>query len=296
MKKEIFDTGEGIWYENEKYTKIIPNGTYKIYIDGSYNSCQIIKLPNQFLGMLYEEYYDFTKFHNNLIKLGVTPLADRMITNGYYFEYNERGIIELTDEELKLLENTDYANYIKDNYLYLCDIIKPFKYEYVYDKEYIAIFKDGYICINDKNHYLINNGDAHIYYDTDAIVDVNNDKFIKDFVYKVDDSNKLNIKTDYDSIDEFFDSDFQNNIKLDTLVICSIDTKIPLIKLEKVEKENKLNYRFIVDITIDNGDNFSIKSTIETQEQLSQKLEQTIEALKQYPEFSKYADDLEDCL
>ena len=295
MKKEIFCDGGGMWYEDEKYNNLIPNGTYKIHINGSYNSCQIIEF-SPFIGFFDEEYYDFTEFHNNLIKLGVTPLADRLIADRYYYIGSQIRSIELTDEELKLLKNTDYADYINDKCLLLhkINIIKPCKYFSA--EEYPAIFNDGYIWINDKNHFLINNFDAHIYYDTDAIVDVNNDKFIKDFVYKVDDSNKLNIKTDYDSIDEFFDSDFQNNIKLDTLVICSIDTKIPLIKLEKVEKENKLNYRFIVDITIDNGDNFSIKSTIETQEQLSQKLEQTIEALKQYPEFSKYADDLEDCL
>lgn len=119
---------------------------------------------------------------------------------------------------------------------------------------------------------------------------------IQNFIYKIDDSNKITTHTEYNSIDEFFKEPIKNDIKLDTLVICTVDTKIPLIKLEKIETENKLNYRFIVDISIDNGDNFSIKSTIETQEQLNQKLEQTIEALKQYPEFSKYADDLEYCL
>ena len=121
-------------------------------------------------------------------------------------------------------------------------------------------------------------------------------KVVQDFIYKVDDSNKLEVYTGYNSIEEFFNSDVEDDNDLNTLVICSVDTKLPLIKLEKIEKENKLNYRFIVDITIDNGDNFSIKSTIETQEQLSQKLKQTVEALKQYPEFSKYANDLEEYL
>ena len=124
----------------------------------------------------------------------------------------------------------------------------------------------------------------------------NLNEVVQDFIYKVDESNKITTQTEYDSVDEFFSTQITNDIKLDTLVICTIDTKEPLIKLQKVEKENKLNYRFIVDITIDNGDNFSIKSTIETQEQLNQKLEQTIEALKQYPEFAKYVDDLESCL
>jgi hypothetical protein len=152
------------------------------------------------------------------------------------------------------------------------------------------VFSDVNIC-----------GDAELddtyYNDSEEYGDEESSKeVIQDFIYIVNDSNKLNIKTEYNSVDEFFNAPITNDIKLNTLVIYTVDTKMPLIKLEKIETENKLNYRFIVDISIDNGDNFSIKSTIKTQEQLNQKLEQTIEALKQYPEFSKYADDLEDCL
>lgn len=294
MKKEIFCDDGGMWYEDERCNNIIPNGTYKIYSDGSSKCCQIIEF-SPFIGFFDEEYYDFTEFHNNLIKLGVTPLAERLMADHYDIGFSQTSI-ELTDEELKLLKNTDYVNYINDKYLLLhkINIIKPC--EYFYAKEYIATVEDGYICINDKNHFLIQNdlSDTHVYYDTDGVVTDN--IFMKDFIYKVDDSNKITAQTGYDSIDEFISEPITNDLNLDTLVICTADTKLPLIKLEKIEKENKLNYRFIVDITIDNGNNFSIKATIETQEQLNQKLEQTIEALKQYPEFSKYADDLEDCL
>lgn len=121
-------------------------------------------------------------------------------------------------------------------------------------------------------------------------------KIIEDFIYKVDESNKLEVQTEYNSIDEFFESSFQNDVKLDTLVIYTVDTKIPIIKLEKSKIAEKTNYRFIVDITLENGDIFMIKSSITTQEQLNQKLEQTIDALRNYPEFIKYIDDLENCL
>ena len=122
------------------------------------------------------------------------------------------------------------------------------------------------------------------------------EKAIKDFIYKIDDSNKLDVQTQYESIDEFFDSGIEDDIKTNTLVIYTVETKMPLFKIEKNTINEKINYKFIIDITNENNDNFSIKSTIETQEQLNQKLEQTIEALKQYPEFSKYADELENCL
>jgi carbonic anhydrase/acetyltransferase-like protein (isoleucine patch superfamily) len=119
---------------------------------------------------------------------------------------------------------------------------------------------------------------------------------IQDFIYKVDDSNKLTTQTEYESIDEFFSSSIANDIKLDTLIICSVDTKEPLIKLQKVETENKTEYKFIVDITNEDGDNFMFQSIIKSQEQLNQLIQQTVDALKSYSKFSKYIDDLANCL
>lgn len=118
-------------------------------------------------------------------------------------------------------------------------------------------------------------------------------KVIQDFIYKVDDSNKLTTQTEYDSIDEFFSEPITNDIKLDTLIICTVDTKEPLIKLQKVEVEDKIKFKFIVEITNEDGDDFIVRSTIKSQDQLNQLIQQTIEALKQFTQFSKYADDLE---
>lgn len=121
-------------------------------------------------------------------------------------------------------------------------------------------------------------------------------KVAQDFIYKIDDSDKLNVKTEYSSIDEYFNSDYQNDIKLDTLIIGTVDTKISLIKIEKVEIESKTEFKFIVDITNEKGSNFSFKSVIKDAEQLNSLVTQTIEALNAYPEFTKYVDALADCL
>jgi len=123
----------------------------------------------------------------------------------------------------------------------------------------------------------------------------NLNEVVQDFIYKVDDSNKIMAQTEYDSVDEFFNEPIANDIKLDTLVIYTIDTKEPLIKLQKVETDNKTEFKFIVDITNEDGDDFRFRSIIKSQEQLNQLIQQTIEALKLYPKFSKYADDLENC-
>ena len=132
--------------------------------------------------------------------------------------------------------------------------------------------------------------------DEDLSNDGKTKKAVQDFIYKVDDSNKLTTQTEYDSINEFFDTSIADNIKLDTLIICSVDTKEPLIKLQKVKADNKTEFKFIVDITNEDSDDFIFRSTIKSQEQLNQLIQRTVEALKQYPEFNKYADDLESCL
>ena len=119
---------------------------------------------------------------------------------------------------------------------------------------------------------------------------------IKDFIYRIDDSNKLRVQSQYDSIEVFFDEPIANDSRLDTLIICTADTKIPLVKLEKVERENRVNYAFIVDITNEYGDSFSFKSTISNKDQLKSLVEKTIDALSQYEKFNKYIEDLENCL
>ena len=117
---------------------------------------------------------------------------------------------------------------------------------------------------------------------------------IKDFVYKIDESNKLSAQTEYDSIEEYFESNFTNDIKLDTLIICTADTKISLIKLEKLQSE--IDYKFIVDITLNDEDNFTITATIKAREQLNKLIEQVINILNQDQELSKYVSNLENCI
>lgn len=140
-----------------------------------------------------------------------------------------------------------------------------------------------------------NSGD---YYENenDLLEDSEAKEVVQDFIYKVDDSNKLTTQTEYNSINEFFDTSIADDIKLDTLVICTVDTKEPLIKLQKVKADNRAEFKFIVDITNEDDDDFRFRSVIKSQEQLGQLIQQTVDALKQYPKFSKYANDLEECL
>ena len=119
---------------------------------------------------------------------------------------------------------------------------------------------------------------------------------LKDFVYKVEDSSKIKVETFYESIDALFE-DFSNKSYEDknSIVFMTVDTKIPLIKLEKTRIEDKNCFKFIVDISNKNDD-FRIRSIFDTKEKFDQLLQLTINALQGYSQFSKYADELELCL
>lgn len=118
----------------------------------------------------------------------------------------------------------------------------------------------------------------------------------KDFIYKINDSNKLTVLSQYESINEFFNSEIDNDTKINTLVICAVDTKEPLFKVEKLNFNNQINYKFIVEITTDKGDDFIVRSIIQSQDQLNKLIQQTVDALNLYEQFNKYAEDLENCL
>ena len=135
----------------------------------------------------------------------------------------------------------------------------------------------------------------------DSIKDCKNEydyqAIAKDFIYRINEnSNKLTINSNYNSIDEFFSEKYQGNPKLDTMCIIAIDTKEPLIKIEKTKIAEDTRYKFIVDITTEDGEGFSVKCFIDNKFQLDNLIKQTVENLKSYSQFSKYADDLEECL
>ena len=117
---------------------------------------------------------------------------------------------------------------------------------------------------------------------------------LKDFMYKVNDTYALEV---YDSIDEFFadesDKSYENN---DYIIVFAVDTKRPIIKLEKHSNNGKHVYEFAVKITTEYEDVFNIKSYIESKGKFNQLLNATVNALKEFPQFSKYVAALEECL
>ena len=124
------------------------------------------------------------------------------------------------------------------------------------------------------------------------------EKVTRDFIYKVNDSKKLKIEMyNYDDIDEYFNDDSYDSYEdQESINVISVDTKENIISFEKAIINDEKVCKFIVNVTNVDGDNFSVNAILKTKEQLNQLVVNTANALKQYPEFSKYAEDLESCI
>lgn len=159
---------------------------------------------------------------------------------------------------------------------------------YVHDAVKRYLKNNGYKSIDEwiaKNPNKVYGGNHQV---NPIIID------IKNFISKIEASSKLKIQLDCDSIDEFFAiTTFKEPI---TLTICTVDTKKPIIKIQKIYENDMTNFKCIVDIVDENGDYFSIKTTIKSKEQLDTKINEIIESLKLHKEFSKYVYDLENCI
>lgn len=119
---------------------------------------------------------------------------------------------------------------------------------------------------------------------------------LKDFVYKIEDSSKIKVETSYDSVEEFFkDTSNESYEDKESITIVTVDTKIPIIKLEKTKLNDKNVFKFIATISIETED-ISIKSIFETKEKFNQLVQSTITNLREYSQFAIYADELENCL
>ena len=120
---------------------------------------------------------------------------------------------------------------------------------------------------------------------------------LKDFIYKVEETSTLKVQSNYDSIDSFFaDKSESSYLDNEFIVILAVDTKLPIIKLEKQYVNDEKSFKFIVDIETKDKDRFMIRTTIDSKEKFISLLESTINSLKEFELFYKYAEDLENCL
>lgn len=274
---EVYDNarvcGNAWVYEN---AKIFSNA--KVYDDAQVNMNAII--------------CDDAKVFGNAKVYSTAQVYDHADVYGYAQVYGNANVYG----NAKIYEGADVCGHsqIFDN-AKVYGIAQVFGNAEVYDNAHIYdnawVYGDAKICGN-----AIINGTIKISNGKHTGKEDSSKEVIQDFIYKVDDSNKITTQTEYDSIEEFFSEPIKNDVKLDTLVICAVDTKDTLIKLQKVETDDKTEFKFIVDITNEDGEDFIFRSIIKSQEHLNQLIQQTIDMLKQSPQFTKYVDDLENCL
>lgn len=153
--------------------------------------------------------------------------------------------------------------------------------EYVSDYDLMSV-------LHDTDRYLVMSGGKALFSSIN-IEDYYIDTNIQEYITKLAGTNKISVQTNYDSLDEYFNT---SSVYHDTLSIITADTKKELIKLRKI---NNNSYEFIVDLT-NNGDEFRIQSVVDSYIKLTKCIKQTVDALRNYPQFNKYADNLEECL
>lgn len=153
--------------------------------------------------------------------------------------------------------------------------------EYVSDYDLMSV-------LHDTDRYLVMSGGKALFSSIN-IEDYYIDTNIQEYITKLADTNKISVQTNYDSLDEYFNT---SSVYHDTLSIITADTKKELIKLRKIDNNS---YEFIVDLT-NNGDEFRIQSVVDSYIKLTKCIKQTVDALRNYPQFNKYADNLEECL
>lgn len=110
-------------------------------------------------------------------------------------------------------------------------------------------------------------------------------KELKDFIYRIDESNNLKVCLDY-SIDNFFDANDES------LEIIAIDSNEIIVTIDKEDDK----YMFVVDLTSTTGDNYSVHTAIKSAQHLNKLISSTVDALRSYDDFNKYADYLEELI
>ena len=119
-----------------------------------------------------------------------------------------------------------------------------------------------------------------------------NDK-LSDFIYKVDETKTLKVITNYSSIQEYFEAEYEDHDDLD---IIAIGIEEPIITMHKVKKNDEIYYSFHVDIVSDNGNSFITHTTFKTSDEFRNLLIKTIDYIKDFKGFEKYIEDLQNCL
>ena len=125
--------------------------------------------------------------------------------------------------------------------------------------------------------------------------DISSIRAAENFIYNVDKYTKLNIKTEYDSIADYFKLPVDlNNDKANIMAIVNNGDAYE-IKLEKFNEDISIKVKFIIDVVVNNRSVYTCNTIINGYSHLIDILNDLIQALKEYSQFST-AHELEKCL
>ena len=129
---------------------------------------------------------------------------------------------------------------------------------------------------------------------TDVIDDMDNKK-LSDFFLNIDDSNELKITSSL-MVEEFFKDNSRTSFyEEDYLNVLCRNTNTVLFKIQKLLKGDEKVFMFRVNIVTVDAE-LKIKQQFTTYEEFTNLINSTIQALKSFPSFEEYADELENYL
>lgn len=228
------------------------------------------------------------EYSNGQLRVSITDGKYTGLELASFSEYWKTYYLEIKDNYIFIYNFGEYAEYLQDNKNSLEDIINNYKNYNLNERRIYESknFKEGFskfANIVDKSGYFT----PFPSYTDDT------DDILCDFIYKIDESKTLKVTTNYSSIQEYFDA---NYIDQDSLDIIAIGIDEPIMSISKVQREDGLWYSFHVSIVADNDESFIIHTTFKTIEEFKNLLTKTIDYIKDFKGFEKYAEDLQNCL
>ena len=139
-------------------------------------------------------------------------------------------------------------------------------------------YKSFTYCTNDNFDSEFTNAQA--FYNCIQEIEVSRD--LEDFIYKVDNFDTFRVN----GIDEFICGND------DMLFIVDSSSGEKLITIER----DKYSYIFEVNLTTKDRDNYHVRNKIKSISHLNKLISATISALREYDDFTRYADNLEDLI
>ena len=116
--------------------------------------------------------------------------------------------------------------------------------------------------------------------------DIGSIRAAENFIYMIDKYTKFKIITEYNSTEDYFNSDVDEDNNLNIITIYDTSENCEVVKLIKFKENNSIKVKYIADIIQNNKNIYSCNIVIEGYSQLIEWINEVIQALEERSQFS----------